>query len=91
MGEMANSAVEFYPKGARGGGGAAGGPTEGGEFGVTVGELRDLMELRGGDAMEKVQEAYGDTEGLCQRLLSSTTDGELTHVDGGWMDGKTKG
>uniref|UniRef100_A0A8D3BRX8 Calcium-transporting ATPase n=1 Tax=Scophthalmus maximus TaxID=52904 RepID=A0A8D3BRX8_SCOMX len=74
---MANSAVEFYPKGTRGGGGGgrADGSNAGGDFGVTVEELRELMELRGTDALQKVQENYGDTEGLCQRLLSNTTEG----------------
>lgn len=79
MGEMANSAVEFYPKGTRGrggGGGRADGSLAGGDFGVTVKELRELMELRGADALQKIQDCYGDTDGLCQRLQSSTTNGE---------------
>uniref|UniRef100_A0A1A8KD03 Calcium-transporting ATPase n=1 Tax=Nothobranchius kuhntae TaxID=321403 RepID=A0A1A8KD03_NOTKU len=78
MGEMANSAVEFYPKGTRGrggGGGRADGSLAGGDFGVTVQELRELMELRGSEALQKIQDGYGDTEGLCQRLQSNTTDG----------------
>ncbi|XP_071331136.1 plasma membrane calcium-transporting ATPase 3b isoform X4 [Trachinotus anak] len=78
MGEMANSAVEFYPKGTRAGsrgGGRADGSHAGGDFGVTVQELRELMELRGADALQKVQDSYGDTEGLCQRLQSNITDG----------------
>lgn len=79
MGEMANSAVEFYPKGTRAGsrGGRADGGQAGGDFQVTVKELRELMELRGADALQKIQDSYGDTEGLCQRLQSSPTDGEL--------------
>lgn len=83
MGEMANSAVEFYPKGTRsgGGGGRADGAHAGGDFVVTVKELRELMELRGADALQKIQESYGDTEGLCQRLQSSTTDGERALMD----------
>lgn len=76
MGEMANSAVEFYPKGTRGGGGRPDGSLTGGDFGVTVKELRELMELRGSDALQKIQDSYGDTDGLCQRLHSNTTDGE---------------
>ncbi|XP_029292014.1 plasma membrane calcium-transporting ATPase 3b isoform X2 [Cottoperca gobio] len=77
MGEMANSAVEFYPKGTRGAGsgGKADGSQAGGDFGATVMELTELMELRGTDALQKIQENYGDTEGLCQRLQSSTTEG----------------
>ncbi|RXN23567.1 plasma membrane calcium-transporting ATPase 3 isoform X2 [Labeo rohita] len=71
MGEMANSAVEFYPK--RGGGGAE--ANHAGDFGVTLDELRSLMELRGAEALQKIQDSYGDVEGLCQRLKSSTSDG----------------
>lgn len=101
MGEMANSAVEFYPKGTRGGAGGGGrvdGSHAGGDFGATVKELRELMELRGADALQKIQDSYGDTKGLCQRLQSSTTDGEQAWVNewfnwktneiiDGWMDG----
>ncbi|CAB1436311.1 unnamed protein product [Pleuronectes platessa] len=76
MGEMANSAVEFYPKGSRAaGGGRADGSLAGGDFGVTVLELRELMELRAGEALTKIEDSYGDTEGLCQRLQTNTIDG----------------
>lgn len=88
MGEMANSAVEFYPKGTRGGGGGGGradGSHAGGDFGATVTELRELMELRGADALQKIQDSYGDTEGLCQRLQSSTTDGKVACMHN-WFD-----
>ncbi|XP_059396217.1 plasma membrane calcium-transporting ATPase 3 isoform X2 [Carassius carassius] len=71
MGEMANSAVEFYPK--RGGGDAE--TNHAGDFGVTLEELRSLMEMRGPEALQKIQESFGDVEGLCQRLKSSTSDG----------------
>ncbi|ROI74443.1 Plasma membrane calcium-transporting ATPase 3 [Anabarilius grahami] len=70
MGEMANSAVEFYPK--RGGGSAE--SNHAGDFGVSLDELRSLMELRGAEALQKIQESFGDVEGLCQRLKSSTSD-----------------
>lgn len=87
MEEMANSAVEFYPKGTRGGGGGrADGSLTGGDFGVTVKELRELMELRGTEALQKIQDGYGDTEGLCQRLQSSTTEGEHTRGLNGLAD-----
>lgn len=71
IGDMANSAVEFYPK--RSGGMEA---NHSDNFGVTVEELRSLMELRGAEALQKIQETYGDTEGICHRLKSSTTDGK---------------
>uniref|UniRef100_A0A8C1SJU8 Calcium-transporting ATPase n=1 Tax=Cyprinus carpio TaxID=7962 RepID=A0A8C1SJU8_CYPCA len=64
-------AVEFYPK--RGGGGAE--TNHAGDFGVTLEELRSLMELRGPEALQKIQDSFGDAEGLCQRLKSSTSDG----------------
>ncbi|TSM04861.1 Plasma membrane calcium-transporting ATPase 3 [Bagarius yarrelli] len=67
---MANSGVEFYPK--RGGGMEA---NHSDNFGITMEELRSLMELRGSEALQKIQETYGDTEGICHRLKSSTTDG----------------
>ncbi|XP_058266318.1 plasma membrane calcium-transporting ATPase 3b isoform X1 [Hemibagrus wyckioides] len=70
IGDMANSGVEFYPK--RGGGMEA---NHSDNFGVTMEELRTLMEVRGAEALQKIQETYGDIEGLCHRLKSSTTDG----------------
>lgn len=71
IGDMANSGVEFYPK--RGGGMEA---NHSDNFGVTMEELRSLMELRGAEALQKIQETYGDTESLCHRLKSSPTDGK---------------
>ncbi|XP_051961933.1 plasma membrane calcium-transporting ATPase 3-like isoform X2 [Xyrauchen texanus] len=71
MGEMANSVVDFYPK--QGGGGAE--ANHAGDFGVTLEELQSLMEMRGPEALQKIQENYGDADGLCQRLKSSTSDG----------------
>uniref|UniRef100_A0A6Q2ZAH1 Calcium-transporting ATPase n=1 Tax=Esox lucius TaxID=8010 RepID=A0A6Q2ZAH1_ESOLU len=44
-------------------------------FGATLEDLRDLMELRGAEAIHKIQENYIDTEGLCQRLKTSPADG----------------
>uniref|UniRef100_A0A8L0DQF1 Calcium-transporting ATPase n=1 Tax=Oncorhynchus mykiss TaxID=8022 RepID=A0A8L0DQF1_ONCMY len=46
-----------------------------GGFGVSVMELRELMELRGSEAVVKIQEEYGDMDGLCQRLKTSPTEG----------------
>ncbi|XP_032066627.1 plasma membrane calcium-transporting ATPase 3 isoform X3 [Thamnophis elegans] len=69
MGEMANSAVDFYPKNQRREMNHAGG------FGCTLSELRSLMELRGPEALQKVQETYTDVNGLCRRLKTSPTEG----------------
>ncbi|KAG7273368.1 hypothetical protein CRUP_022911 [Coryphaenoides rupestris] len=46
-----------------------------GDFGATLEDLRDLMELRGPEALQKIQEMYTDTESLCHRLKTSPTDG----------------
>ncbi|XP_064414355.1 plasma membrane calcium-transporting ATPase 3b isoform X3 [Latimeria chalumnae] len=69
MGDLANSGVDFYPKNQRGELNHAGG------FGCTLQELRSLMELRGAEALQKVQEGYGDVNGLCRRLKTSPTEG----------------
>uniref|UniRef100_G3SQ13 Calcium-transporting ATPase n=1 Tax=Loxodonta africana TaxID=9785 RepID=G3SQ13_LOXAF len=70
MGDMANSSIEFYPKPQQ----QREAPHAGG-FGCTLAELRSLMELRGAEALQKVQEAYGDVSGLCRRLKTSPTEG----------------
>ncbi|KAM8861779.1 plasma membrane calcium-transporting ATPase 1-like [Synchiropus picturatus] len=45
------------------------------EFSCSLTELRALMELRGPEAQTKIQECYGDVNGLCSRLRTSPTDG----------------
>lgn len=74
MGDLANSSVEFKPKKRGSGGGTE--VNHAGDFGATLEDLRDLMELRGAEAIQKIQENYTDTEGLCQRLKTSPADGE---------------
>uniref|UniRef100_A0A6I8NK67 Calcium-transporting ATPase n=1 Tax=Ornithorhynchus anatinus TaxID=9258 RepID=A0A6I8NK67_ORNAN len=71
---MANSSVDFYPKNQRQELNHAGG------FGCTLPELRSLMELRGAEALQKVQETYGDVNGLCRRLKTSPTEGLSDNV-----------
>lgn len=46
-----------------------------GDFGCSLKELRSLMELRGAEALHKLQESYGDVQGLCNRLKSSPIEG----------------
>uniref|UniRef100_A0A8C9QYM8 Calcium-transporting ATPase n=1 Tax=Scleropages formosus TaxID=113540 RepID=A0A8C9QYM8_SCLFO len=48
---------------------------QGGAFGCSLSEVRSLMELRGTEAIVKIQEDYGGTEGLCRRLKTSPTEG----------------
>ncbi|XP_041747783.1 plasma membrane calcium-transporting ATPase 2 isoform X7 [Coregonus clupeaformis] len=78
MGDLTNS--DYYAKTQRNDGSSN---HEGG-FGVSVMELRGLMELRGGEAVVKIQEDYGDMDGLCQRLKTSPTEGltgDVTDLD----------
>uniref|UniRef100_A0A7N8XRF9 Calcium-transporting ATPase n=1 Tax=Mastacembelus armatus TaxID=205130 RepID=A0A7N8XRF9_9TELE len=44
-------------------------------FGCSLMDLRLLMELRGTEAVVKLQEDYGGVEGLCKRLKTSPTEG----------------
>ncbi|KAM9524733.1 plasma membrane calcium-transporting ATPase 2 [Salvelinus alpinus] len=78
MGDLTNS--DYYSKNQRNDGSSN---HEGG-FGVSVMELRELMELRGSEAVVKIQEDYGDMDGLCQRLKTSPTEGltgDVTDLD----------
>ncbi|XP_060766073.1 plasma membrane calcium-transporting ATPase 4 isoform X2 [Neoarius graeffei] len=46
-----------------------------GDFGCTVMELRELMELRSAEAVNKIRDAYGDVQGICRRLKTSPVEG----------------
>ncbi|XP_041946516.1 plasma membrane calcium-transporting ATPase 4 isoform X3 [Alosa sapidissima] len=46
-----------------------------GEFGITVMDLRELMELRSTEAVNKITERYGDVQGICRRLKTSPIEG----------------
>ncbi|XP_057212333.1 plasma membrane calcium-transporting ATPase 3a isoform X3 [Triplophysa rosa] len=70
MGDLGNSTVDFHPTKPRMDRGG-----HEGDFGTTVNELCSLMELRGAEALQKIQETYTDTEGLCHRLKTSPADG----------------
>ncbi|XP_060784117.1 plasma membrane calcium-transporting ATPase 1-like isoform X5 [Neoarius graeffei] len=52
-----------------------------GDFGCTLQELRSLMELRGPEGLQRIQECYGDVQGICSRLKSSPTDGLSINAD----------
>uniref|UniRef100_A0A8C6ZF62 Calcium-transporting ATPase n=1 Tax=Nothoprocta perdicaria TaxID=30464 RepID=A0A8C6ZF62_NOTPE len=69
MGDMANNSVAYS--------GVKNAVKEAnhGDFGVTLSELRSLMELRATDALHKIQECYGDVNGICSRLKTSPNEG----------------
>ncbi|XP_021565683.1 plasma membrane calcium-transporting ATPase 1 isoform X3 [Carlito syrichta] len=70
MGDMANNSVAY--------GGVKNSLREAnhdGDFGITLAELRALMELRSTDALRKIQESYGDVYGICSKLKTSPNEG----------------
>uniref|UniRef100_A0AAV2M487 P-type Ca(2+) transporter n=1 Tax=Knipowitschia caucasica TaxID=637954 RepID=A0AAV2M487_KNICA len=67
MGDMSNS--DFYAKNQINESGHAA------DFGISLMELRALMELRGSEAVVKIQDDYAGVEGLCKRLKTSPTEG----------------
>nr|XP_056703531.1 plasma membrane calcium-transporting ATPase 1 isoform X4 [Euleptes europaea] len=69
MGDMANNSVGY--SGIK----YAMKDSNHGDFGITLEELRDLMELRAADALQKIQECYGDVYGICARLKTSPNEG----------------
>lgn len=48
------------------------------QFGLTVQELRELMEHRGREALEIINNKYGGVLEICKKLRTSPTEG--THV-----------
>ncbi|KAM4022157.1 plasma membrane calcium-transporting ATPase 2 isoform 3-T4 [Anomaloglossus baeobatrachus] len=67
MGDLSNS--DFYSKNQRNE------TNHAAEFGCSLEELRSLMELRSTEAVVKIKECYGDSDGLCRRLKTSPTEG----------------
>ncbi|XP_068826113.1 plasma membrane calcium-transporting ATPase 1 isoform X9 [Capricornis sumatraensis] len=90
MGDMANNSVAY--------GGVKNSLKEAnhdGDFGITLAELRALMELRSTDALRKIQESYGDVSGICARLKTSPNEvcGDVSvgeeegEGETGWIEG----
>lgn len=46
------------------------------EYGLTLEELRDLMELRKGEAYETVQTKYNGVLEMCKKLYTSSNEGK---------------
>ncbi|KAI1890656.1 hypothetical protein AGOR_G00155900 [Albula goreensis] len=66
---MANNTADHPP-----GNSVAEGNHEG-DFGCTMMDLRELMELRSGEAVNKIGDNYGDVQGICRRLKTSPIEG----------------
>lgn len=48
------------------------------KYEVDVQQLRDLMELRGTEAVTKIKEQFKDAQGLCRALKVSPNEGTRT-------------
>ncbi|KAM4583214.1 plasma membrane calcium-transporting ATPase 2-like isoform 4-T4 [Fundulus diaphanus] len=70
---MANNAADHPPGNSVAEGGHDGGHD--GDFGVSVEELRGLMELRSAEAVNKIRDCHGDVQTLCRRLKTSPIEG----------------
>ncbi|XP_033008622.1 plasma membrane calcium-transporting ATPase 4 isoform X5 [Lacerta agilis] len=46
-----------------------------GDFGCSVMDLRDLMELRSGEAVNRINDTYGGVHNICKRLKTSPVEG----------------
>lgn len=51
------------------------------DYGCQLKELRELMEFRGDEAIQKIRTEYGDPSELCHRLRTSPTEGDNS-IDG---------
>lgn len=50
-----------------------------GQFGLHVMDLRELMELRGNEAVETVAEKFGGVTTICHRLNTDEINGKSYH------------
>ncbi|XP_047666577.1 plasma membrane calcium-transporting ATPase 4 isoform X2 [Tachysurus fulvidraco] len=66
---MANNTVDHPP------GNSVAEGNHDGDFGCTVMDLRELMELRSAEAVNKIRDIYGDVQGICRRLKTSPVEG----------------
>ncbi|XP_007575021.1 plasma membrane calcium-transporting ATPase 1-like isoform X3 [Poecilia formosa] len=46
-----------------------------GDFGISMQELKGLMELRSAEAVGKIQDGHGDVQNICRKLKTSPIEG----------------
>ncbi|XP_073522667.1 plasma membrane calcium-transporting ATPase 4 isoform X2 [Phyllobates terribilis] len=66
---MANNSTDHHPSNSVNDGSYEG------DFGCSVQELRDLMELRSGEAVNRIRDSYGGVSSICRRLKTSPVEG----------------
>ncbi|KAG9485367.1 hypothetical protein GDO78_008443 [Eleutherodactylus coqui] len=87
---MANNSTDHHPSNSINDGSYEG------DFGCSVQELRDLMELRSGEAVTRIRENFGGVTSICRRLKTSPVEacGEAGggvedegEAQAGWIEG----
>ncbi|KAM8976279.1 plasma membrane calcium-transporting ATPase 4 isoform 2-T2 [Pelodytes ibericus] len=66
---MANNSTDHHPANSVNEGGYEG------DFGCNVEDLRDLMELRSGEAVTRIRDMYDGVPNICRRLKTSPVEG----------------
>lgn len=66
---MANNMVDHPP------GNSVAEGNHDGDFGISMEDLKNLMELRSSEAVNKIQERFGDVQSICRRLKTSPIEG----------------
>lgn len=67
---MTNNSADHHP-----GNSVAEGSYEG-DFGCSVMDLRNLMELRSAEAVTRINDTYGGVHNICKRLKTSPVEGK---------------
>lgn len=67
---MTNNVADHHP-----GNSVAEGNHEG-DFGCSMVELRNLMELRSAEAVARLNDSYGSVQNVCKRLKTSPVEGK---------------
>lgn len=67
---MTNNSADHHP-----GNSVAEGSYEG-DFGCSVMDLRNLMELRSAEAVTRINDTYGGVHNICKRLKTSPIEGK---------------
>lgn len=74
---MTNNVADHHP-----GNSVAEGNHEG-DFGCSMVELRNLMELRSAEAVARLNDSYGSVQNVCKRLKTSPVEGKWLLCAGG--------
>lgn len=68
---MANNIVDHPP------GNSVAEGNHDGDFGVSMEDLKNIMELRSSEAVAMIQEKFGDVQSICRRLKTSPIEGTI--------------